>query len=101
MTDTAAYETALLEAAETKSVALRLEKLAKRFYAACYLSAGGTVEERKAKATTNPEFKKAEEEWLAAEHAANVAEAKAEAFRLRFESWRTLEATKRAEMNLR
>jgi len=95
------YETALMEAAETKSEALRLERLAKRFYAACYLAAAGTIAEREAKARTNPEFEKAEKEWIEAEHRANIAGAKAEAMKLRFEVWRTNEATERAKMNLR
>ena len=95
------YEAALLEAAETKSEALRLDRLSKRFYAACYLSASGTIAEREAKARTNPEFQKVEEQWLVAEQQANLAGAKAEAMKLRFEVWRTTEATERAKMNLR
>ncbi len=94
------YEAALMEAAETKSEAIRLERLAKRFYAACYLSASGTIAEREAKARTNPEFEKAEEAWITAEHQANIAAAKAEALKVQFEVWRTKEATRRAEMSL-
>lgn len=95
------YATALLDAADKKSEALKLERLAKRFYAACYLSAVGTVPEREAKARTNPEFERAEQEWITAEHEANIAEAKVEAMKVKWESWRTLESTKRAEMSLR
>ena len=95
------YASALLTAAEAKSEALRLERLAKRFYSACYLTATGTIAEREAKARTNEEYQRAEDEWVAAEHAANVAQAKADAIHVAYESWRTQEATKRAEMSLR
>ena len=41
------------------------------------------------------------EKMVNARTAANVAKAEWEATQMRFEAWRTLESTKRAEMNLR
>ena len=95
------YETALMEAAETKSEALRLERLAKRVFSACYLAEAGTIAEREHRARINPKFIAVEDEWLTAEQAANTAGAKAEAMKVKFDYWRTLEATERAKMQLR
>lgn len=95
------FEQAIIKAAELTSDALRLEKLAKRVYAACYLSSEGTVAEREARARTSMKFIEAEDAWLTAQHDANIGEAQADALKVRYESWRTTEATKRAEMQIR
>ena len=95
------YENALLDAAMKKSEALRLERMTKRIYSAIYLEATGTIDERKAKALVNEKYKEAEDEWLDAEREANIAQAKADACEVAFETWRTQESTKRAEMTLR
>lgn len=95
------YERAMIDAAETKSAALTAERLAKRVFSACYLAEEGTVAQREHSARTNPKFIAAEDDWLTKEHDANLAEARADAMKVRFESWRTENANRRAEMNLR
>ena len=92
---------ALQKAANLSSEALRLERLAKRVYAACYIAAEGTVAEREARARTALKFTEAEDAYISAQHAANVAEAEAEGLRVRFETFRSLNATRRAEMQIR
>lgn len=70
-------------------------------YSACYLAAEGPVAEREHKARTNEEYRRFEDEWIAAEHGHNLAEAKVDAMRLASEIWRTAESTRRAEMQLK
>lgn len=94
-------EQALLSAAEAKSLALTAEKLAKRVFSACYLAETGPVQEREHKARTALKYVAAEDDWLAKEGAANLRQAEADALHVRFETYRTKEATRRAEMNLR
>lgn len=104
MTDpdfTEKYRLAVLAAAKSKAEAMKAEKLAKRVYSACYLSAEGPVAEREHKARTNDEYKRFEDEWIAAEHEANIAEAKVDAMRLSADIWRTAESSRRAEMQLK
>jgi len=95
------YRLAVMDAATKKSEAVRAEKLAKRVFSACYLSAEGPVAEREHKARTNEEYKRFEDDWIAAEHEANIAEAKVDAMRLAADIWRTSESSRRAEMSLR
>jgi hypothetical protein len=63
--------------------------------------AKGPIEERKALASTNDAYTAAEDAWLQAATAANIAQAEADGISAEFEWQRTSEATKRAEMTLR
>lgn len=62
---------------------------------------GCGVAEAEHQARASDAYKTASDAWIAANYAHRKADAKAEAARLRFESWRTKQATKRAEMQLR
>ena len=92
------YRLVVLKAAELKSEALRLEKMAKRIEAALIIDAKGSHALRKTIAKNSPEFQAVEDAWLKAKHDANAAGAEADALRLKMEAWRTIESTKRAEM---
>lgn len=92
---------AMLKHAGTQNEALRTERLRKRMFAELFLRGDGSVAHREAMARTNPAYIEAEEKWVQAESAANMAKAEADGLRLRFEAWRTEAATTRAEMNLR
>lgn len=92
---------AMLAHAKAQSEAMRLERLRKRKFAELFLRTEGSVAQREALARTNPAYVEAENAWVQAESAANLAKAEAEGLRLRFEAWRTAQATTRAEMNLR
>ena len=95
------YEAALLKAAEAKSQALKAEKLSKRVYSACFLESSGSVAQREHEARTHAKFIAVEDDWITKEHAANLAQAEADALHIHFETYRTQEASRRAEMNLR
>lgn len=93
---------ALLRAARAKSEAERLAKLAKRVLAQCFIHAvGRSAAERDAIARNDVQYIRVEDALIEAETAANLARAEADGLELRFEEWRTTQATARAEMNLR
>jgi hypothetical protein len=92
---------ALLKSADSKNESLVAEKKKKRVYAQVYLTTRGTVDERKAKATTSEIYEEYEDAFIDAESALNLTKADAEGLHCRFSEWQTLEATRRAEMNLR
>ncbi len=91
---------ALVAAARAKSEAERLTAMARRVEAECFLRADGSVEQRKATARTHARYVAAEDEALTASSEANVKRAKADAFQLLFEEWRSNTALRRAEMTL-
>lgn len=93
---------AMLKAAETSSEARRLKKLAERVLAQITLAQDGKSHaERETKARCDVRYLSAEDACIAAETTANLAKAEADGLQVRFEEWRTLQATHRAEMNLR
>lgn len=93
---------ALIEAAAAKNEAFRLERKYKRTLKAhIVISDGKSFGERETKASVNPTVQEAEDAWIAAELIANTAKAEADGLQVRFEEYRTREATARAEMNLR
>ena len=95
------YRLALVKAAQLRGEALTLERLHKRVFSRCYLSAEGTIAQRENEARVSAQYIAAEDSWLEKQSAADLAEAEAEAMRARMEVWRSLNATKRAEMMLR
>ena len=93
---------ALLAAAEAKNDAATKRRRADRILDACLLQqSGGSADERKAKARQDVRYIQADNAALEAEHWANIAKAHADGAEVRFDEWRTREATNRAEMNLR
>ncbi len=98
----AACHVAMLKAADAKSKAFAAERLYKRKRDQVLLHVHGkTVSEKEAKARIHEEVVRAEDEWIAANTTFNIRQAEADGLRLRFEEWRTRNATTRAEMNLR
>lgn len=96
------YHDALIRAANAKNEALAAERLKKRVYAQCFLQVEGkNAAEREAKSITHAEYQRFEEQWIEAETRANLAKAEAEALAVKFEAWRTDQATRRAEMQIR
>ena len=86
--------------AQAKSAALGQERKQKRVFREIFLRMDGNIEERKAKAHNSPAYTQVEDDWVAAESAANLASAELDALRIVFDEWRTIQATKRAEMGL-
>lgn len=92
---------ALKDAAEHKTAAFTAERLYKRKRAEVYLrSEGKTIAEREALATTHPVVTEEEDRWIEAQSKWNRSQARVDGLQVRFEEWRTREATNRAEMNL-
>lgn len=93
---------ALIVAAEAKNDAATKRRKADRILDAVLLQqSGGSADERKAKARQDVRYIQADDAALEAEHRANIAKAQADGLGVRFEAWRTEQATARAEMNLR
>jgi hypothetical protein len=93
---------ALVEAAKAKNDAFRLERKYKRTLKAhIIITDGKSFGERETKAAVDPAVQEAEKEWIAAQLMANTAQAEAEGLQVRFEEWRSLNATHRAEISLR
>lgn len=93
---------AMLLSAQSESDARRAKKLAERVLAQITLAMDGKSHaERETKARCEMKYIAAEDAYLEAETRANVQKAEADGLRIRFEEWRTNQATTRAEMNLR
>lgn len=93
---------ALVHAARMKCEALRFRKQADRVFDRLVLeSTGSSVSSREAEARSHPAYVGMDDQALEAESAAIVAKAKADGVQIRFEEWRTNQATTRAEMTLR
>ena len=78
-----------------------LERAAKRMKAECWLCARGNNEERKAKAETDPQYQQFAKDAEESRRLANRARTKYDVFKAYNDNLRTMEATKRAEMQLR
>jgi len=91
---------ALIEAAEAKNRAAIMRKIADRRLDALFLSKEGAIDIRKAQARADQDYIRAEDAAMEAEHQANIAKARLDAVQIEWETWRTLEANKRAEMRL-
>ena len=92
---------AKMATAKNETIALELRKKASRIYDQVFLMAGGPIEVRKATARLKPEHVLAEDRAMEAETASILAKAEANGLEVRFEEWRTIQATRRAEMQLR
>lgn len=93
---------AIIAAARCSVDAIRARKLAERVFDRTLLEVEGkSVSEREAKARTDPRFLAMDDEALEAESKAIVAKAEANGLQVRFEEWRSKQATDRAEMTMR
>jgi len=93
---------ALVTAAERKAEAMRLRRMAERYFDIALLKATGkNADERKANARQDPNYEAADTKATEAECAAIVAKAEADGLQIEFEEWRSKTATERAEMQLR
>jgi hypothetical protein len=97
-------ETALEAAAEARATVEALDERRKQIRAAMfvkYRGEGKAIGEADNLALADPAYKLAAGEWEVANYDYRRSDAKAEGKRLRFEAWRTMNATERAKMNLR
>ena len=92
---------ALVAAAESKNIAILLRKKSERILDQVFLMSEGSIEVRKVTARQSDNYLMADQRALVAETKANIAKAEADGLQIRFESWRTEQATARAEMQLR
>jgi hypothetical protein len=93
---------ALVEAAQAKNEAFKLERKYKRTLKAHIIIAEGkSFGERETIASTRKTVEEAEDAWVAAELIANTAKAEADGLEIQFKEWQSRNATNRAEMNLR
>lgn len=88
---------------EARGDAERLDKRLKQKQAIIFLKykAGRSIAEAEAMALADPEYELALAEWETANLRYRMADAAADKRKLAFEAWRTMNANKRAEMNLR
>lgn len=99
-----ALETALENAAEARATAEEQAERMKQIFSALVVhhrGEGKGIAEAEHNARASEEYKAASDKWVVANYEYRRTDAKAEAMRLRFEAWRTSNATERAKMNLR
>lgn len=97
-------ETALEEAAEARAEAEEYAERMKQVFSVLvthYRGEGKAVGESEHQARASAKYKEASDKWVLANYEYRKTDAKAEGKRLRFEAWRTVNATERAKMNLR
>lgn len=97
-------ETALERAAEAKAKAEEQQERMKQTFSTLvvhYRGDGKGVAEAEHFAKASDQYRGAADAWVLANYDYRRTDAKAEAMRLRFEAWRTSNATERAKMNLR
>lgn len=95
---------ALTKAGEARAEAESLDEARKQKRAVLfvkYKSQGESASTSEQMAMADPVYEEALAQWTAANLAYRRLDAEAERRRLAFEAWRTLNANKRAEMNLR
>jgi hypothetical protein len=93
---------ALQSAAQAKAEAFKAERLYKRVRAETFLTilSARNVAERDAMTDSHEVVKRFEDQWIEAERVNNLARARADGLTYRFEQWRSMEASHRAEMKL-
>ena len=100
----AATEDLLVRAGQANVRAEQMDYRRKSVRAAMFIKHKATVKsaaEATERAECDPVYELAKEDWFAASMEAVTLKAQAEAKRMRFEAWRTANATHRAQMNLR
>lgn len=99
-----AAERLFVEAGQAKVRAEQLDYRRKSVRAAMFIKHKASVKsaaEATEMAECDPVYELAKEDYFAASMQAVTLQAQAEAQRMRFEAWRTANATRRAQMNLR
>jgi hypothetical protein len=99
-----ALETALEHAAEARATAEEQAERMKQVFSALVVhhrGEGKGLGEAEHQARASDEYRAASDKWVVANYEYRRTDAKAESMRLRFEAWRTANATERAKMNLR
>ena len=97
-------ERLFIEAGQAKVRAEQLDYRRKSVRAAMFVKHKATVKsaaEAAELAECDPVYELAKQDWFAAAMEAETLKARAEGRRMRFEAWRTANATKRAQMNPR
>lgn len=97
-------EQALLDAAEARCEAEERAERMKQVFATMVVHYRGTgcgIGEAEHQARASVTYKEAADKWVLSNYEYRKTEAAAEARKLRFEAWRTANATERAKMNLR
>ena len=97
-------ERLFIQAGQAKVRAEQLDYRRKSVRAAMFVKHKATVKsaaEAAELAECDPVYELAKHDWFAAAMEAATLHARAEGRRMRFEAWRTANATKRAQMNLR
>ena len=89
------------QAAIAEGEAMRLEKAEKAIFSALVTSMDGPVGKAEHAARCHERFIVASDEATEARIASGLAKAKVELARMRWETWRTRAANRRAEMNLK
>lgn len=97
-------ETALEAAAEARAETEEYAERMKQVYSVLvvhYRGEGKSIAESEHQARASAKYKEIADKWVLANYEFRKTDAIAEAKRLRFEAWRTANATERAKMNLR
>ena len=97
-------ETALEGAAEARATAEEQAERMKQVFSALVVhhrGEGKGIAEAEHNARASEEYRAASDKWVIANYSYRRTDAKAESMRLRFEAWRSANATERAKMNLR
>jgi hypothetical protein len=95
---------ALEDAAEARAKAEELDEIRKQKKSAMvvhYRDQGNGIAEAQERAQASPEYREATERWVTANYAYRRSDALVEARRIAWETWRTVQATRRAEIGLR
>lgn len=95
---------ALDAAADARAKAEELDERRKQVKCAMvvhYRDEGNGIAEAESRAMASAPYKEAAELWIAANYDYRRSDAKVERSKLAFEAWRTMNATQRAQMNLR
>jgi hypothetical protein len=99
-----ALEESLAAAAEARGEAEECAERMKQVFSVLvvhYRNEGKGIGECEHQARASTKYKEAADKWVLANYEYRKTDAIAEAKRLRFEAWRTANATERAKMNLR
>lgn len=91
----------LEEAAVAEGEAMRCEKLEKSIFSAIVTSMDGALGRAEHAARCHEKYISASEEATTARIAAGLAKARADLAKMRWETWRSRQANRRAEMNLK
>ena len=86
--------------AEAENLALTMKRIMERKHATIFLRQAGNNAEREAKTRTHEDYLSAEDDYLDAANHANLAKAQRNALEVLWETWRTNESTRRAEMRI-